>query len=397
MASYQQLCYCKNCKKNVALDDAGKCKTCGSSQIKKSWTVRFRVVDFNGEKQKRLTGFETKKKAESAYLEFMSTYIPCKVKTDNESMKFEHILDKYFLYCTTENAESTVYDKKNVFRLYITPYFKNKNVDKISKSDILDWQTLLWNTTSARTGQPFSWKYLANIRGLLLNFMNYCENIYDIHNPMRTIKLPKRKSAPKQINFWELDDYYTFINTVTDIQWKTMWAVFMFTGARFNEIRALQDSDIKGNTITINKAVASKKNGADIKITPTKNYKVVVKQIPQELATQIDNYKQWKKEKGLSEQFLFGGTKPISENTIRRQLIKDITNANMSYISPHGFRHSYVSMLIHLGISTKVIAELIGDREEQVIKTYGHLYSNAKNDAMELLDAHLSQRTLQKI
>ena len=397
MASYQQLCYCKNCKKNVSLDDAGKCKTCGSSQIKKSWTVRFRVVDFNGEKQKRLTGFETKKKAESAYLEFMSTYIPCKVKTDSESMKFEHILDKYFLYCTTENAESTVYDKKNVFRLYITPYFKNKNVDKISKSDILDWQTLLWNATSTRTGQPFSWKYLANIRGLLLNFMNYCENIYDIHNPMRTIKLPKRKSAPKQINFWELDDYYTFINTVTDIQWKTMWAVFMFTGARFNEIRALQDSDIKGNIITINKAVASKKNGADIKITPTKNYKVVVKQIPQELATQIDNYKQWKKEKGLSEQFLFGGTKPIAENTIRRQLIKDITNANMSYISPHGFRHSYVSMLIHLGISTKVIAELIGDREEQVIKTYGHLYSNAKNDAMELLDTHLSQRISQKI
>ena len=396
MASYQQLCYCKNCKKNVSLD-AGKCKTCGSSQIKKSWTVRFRIIDFKGEKQKRLTGFETKKKAETAYLEYMSTYIPCKIKTDSESMKFEHILNKYFQYCATENAESTVYDKKNVFRLYITPYFKNKDVNKISKSDILDWQTLLWNATSTRTGQPFSWKYLANIRGLLLNFMNYCENIYDIHNPMRTIKLPKRKTAPKQISFWELDDYYTFINTVTDIQWKTMWAVFMFTGARFNEIRALQDCDIKGNIITINKAVASKKNGADIKITPTKNYKVVVKQIPQELATQIDNYKQWKKEKGLSEQFLFGGTKPIAENTIRRQLIKDITNANMPYISPHGFRHSYVSMLIHLGISTKVIAELIGDREEQVIKTYGHLYSNAKNDAMELLDAHLSQRTLQKI
>ena len=397
MASYQQFIYCKTCKKNTSLDYNNKCKFCGGTQFKKTWTVRFRVVDFNGEKQKRLTGFETKKLAESAYLEYMSNYIPCKIKNDSETMKFEYILNKYFQYCKTENAESTVYDKQNVFRLYITPYFKNKDIDKISKSDILDWQTLLWNTTSKRTGKLFSWKYLANIRGLLLSFFNYCENIYDVYNPMRTIKLPKRKSAPKQINFWELECFDKFIDTLDDILWKTLWSVFMFTGARFNEIRALQDSDIIDNTITINKAVASKKSGAGVKITATKNYKVVVKQIPRELATQIDDYKQWKKEKRLSEKFLFGGTKPIAENTIRRQLIKDIANANVPYISPHGFRHSYVSMLIHLGISTKIIAELIGDREEQVIKTYGHLYSNAKNDAMNLLDTHLGERISQKI
>lgn len=52
-------------------------------------------------------------------------------------------------------------------------------------------------------------------------------------------------------------------------------------------------------------------------------------------------------------------------------------------------RNSYVSELFHLGVSTKVIASLIGDTEEQVIKTYGHLYSDATDGAINLLNQAL--------
>ena len=105
------------------------------------------------------------------------------------------------------------------------------------------------------------------------------------------------------------------------------------------------------------------------------------------MASKIIEYKKWKQKNNISNKFLFGGDIPLSENTIRRQLRKDINNANVSSITPHGFRHSYVSLLIHLGINTKVIAELIGDREEQVIETYGHLYPQAKEDAINLLNS----------
>lgn len=389
MASYQQLCYCKNCKKNTSLDDAGKCKTCGSSQIKKSWTVRFRIVDSSGEKQKRLTGFETKKKAESAYIDFINNYKPFKAETLN-SYEFEKVLNKYLEYCKIENADSTIYDKKNLFNLYITPYFKNKDIALISKEELADWQNTLWNTTSPKTKKQFSWQYLTKIRGLLFNFLRYCENIYDIPNKMKKIKIPKNRERKKEIKFWEIDEFNRFISTVDNICWKTLWCTFMFTGARFNEIRALSDKDIDGNVITINKAMANKSIGNTLKINPTKNYKVVQKQIPSILATQINEYKKWKNENSISGAFLFGGDKPLSENAIRRQLIKDIKNSGLPYISPHGFRHSYVSMLIHLGVSSKIIAELIGDREEQVIKTYGHLYSTAKDDAIQILNNHLT-------
>lgn len=114
------------------------------------------------------------------------------------------------------------------------------------------------------------------------------------------------------------------------------------------------------------------------------------------LQAKIERYKAWKSENGLSKNFLFGGDKPLAENTIRRKLSKDIAKSGQTTISPHGFRHSYVSLLIHLGIPTKVIAELIGDREKQVIETYSHLYKNAKNDAIHLLDKKLSETNLGK-
>ncbi len=388
MASYQQFIYCKNCKKNTSLNDNNKCKFCGGTQFKKTWTVRFRVVDFNGEKQKRLTGFETKKLAESAYIDFMSTYTPA-TPTNKTSYIYENVLKNYFAYCRTENTESTMYDKASLFNLYITPFFTGKIIQEISKEDLIQWQTALWNYISPKTQKQLNWKYLTKIRGFLFNFLQYIETIYDIPNKMRSIKIPKNKCQKTTIKFWELKDFNAFIETIDNIEHKTLWYVFMYTGARFNEIRALSDDDISNGKIIINKALSGHSTGKNIKITPTKNTKIVSKKIPDILNTQIELFKKWKKENNISSTFLFGGDKPYSENRIRRQLVADIGKTPLPYISPHGFRHSYVSMLIHLGVSSKVIAELIGDREEQVIKIYGHLYASAKDDAIDRLNAHL--------
>ena len=49
----------------------------------------------------------------------------------------------------------------------------------------------------------------------------------------------------------------------------------------------------------------------------------------------------------------------------------------------HDLRHSFVSMCIHLGASVYVVADLIGDTVEQVLKTYGHLY---QEDRQSIID-----------
>lgn len=82
----------------------------------------------------------------------------------------------------------------------------------------------------------------------------------------------------------------------------------------------------------------------------------------------------------------------MPEQTIRKRLSNYIAIAKVSKITPHGFRHSYVSLLISLGCSTKTVAELIGDTELQVIKTYSHIYKGNKKKAISMLNnLHLYQ------
>ena len=383
MASFEQAKYCPNCKRNVSATKDDRCKICGGKIERRLWSVRFRIMEYDGEKQKRLSGFKTKKEAQQAFVDYTANH---KIVKPTKHIIFDDVLSLYLKDCKTNNASSTVYDKEHIFLRFITPYFSKRSIESITKADLVEWQNYIWNLKNKKTNKTYAWEYLSKIRITFQTFLEYCENIYDIPNRFKTIKIPKNKELKKEINFWDIDTFNKFISSVDDILWNTMWATFMYTGARFNEIRALADNDIVDNQITINKSLEGKKSSAP-EIKATKNYKIVHKKIPDILASKIIEYKKWKQNNNISNKFLFGGDIPLSENTIRRQLRKDINNANVSSITPHGFRHSYVSLLIHLGINTKVIAELIGDREEQVIETYGHLYPQAKEDAINLLNS----------
>jgi len=76
--------------------------------------------------------------------------------------------------------------------------------------------------------------------------------------------------------------------------------------------------------------------------------------------------------------FYFGGDKPLASTTVKRVFDKYCNKADVEIIRIHDLLHSFVSMLIHLGANLMVVADLIGDTVEQVMKTYGHLYQEDK-------------------
>ena len=64
--------------------------------------------------------------------------------------------------------------------------------------------------------------------------------------------------------------------------------------------------------------------------------------------------------------------------TVARAFQRYCKRADVKIIRIHDLRHSFVSMLIHLGANFMVVADLIGDTVEQVTKTYGHMYETDK-------------------
>lgn len=142
--------------------------------------------------------------------------------------------------------------------------------------------------------------------------------------------------------------------------------------------RELEDPE-KSDCIVFNKAVSYKTlNESLYTITSTKAEKKYTTPICEPLRVELDGYI------GQSP-FFFGGDRPLPWETVRRRFDMYIKKADVKRIRLHDLRHSFVSMLIHLGANMTVVADLIGDTIEQVTKTYGHMYEEDKISIMRRL------------
>ena len=149
--------------------------------------------------------------------------------------------------------------------------------------------------------------------------------------------------------------------------------MLFFTGRRKGEVLSLSPSDVRKEVINFDKSLTRKTlDNSAYKVTSTKAEKVASTPICEPLKKELQKYE---RPKG---RFLFGGDKPISENTLKRYFDKYCKLANVKKIRIHDLRHSFVSMLIHLGASLPLVAEMVSDNLEQVTKTYAHLYEEDK-------------------
>lgn len=84
--------------------------------------------------------------------------------------------------------------------------------------------------------------------------------------------------------------------------------------------------------------------------------------------------------------FVFGNIKCISPTTIRRKLDFYINKTNIKRITPHGFRHSHASLLIHLGLDSRDVAKRLGDTVQVIESTYYHMFPEKKSNAVNVLN-----------
>ncbi len=395
MAVYEQSKYCTNCKKTYYAKKIDKCSVCNQKLALRTWSVRFLTVENGAEKRKRLSGLKTKKEAHDEYVSYVSSYSTN--QNSNLSLKYDDILRIYFQDNKKETKESTQYTKKMIFENYITPYFKNKSIQNITKADLVVWQNKIWNYSSRNTGKKLSYKYKKNIRTFLNHFLNFCNYMYNVPNLLKTVKNPVVKEQKKKIEFWEHSKFNNFIKYVDDDFWQTFYSFLFFTGCRIGETLAFSRNDLEGNIITIDKTLSRKTlDSANFKIEETKNSNYYTKPIPTILLNKLNKLIDMQDKLNFKSKFLFSQKKdiPLSEKMVARKLDYYINLANKSLgendklnrITPHGFRHSYVSMLIRLKINTKTIAELIGDTEEIVINNYSHLYHDEKQNTINLIN-----------
>ena len=228
----------------------------------KLWRSQFYYEDWQGKRHKKnKRGFKTKGEAEAWERNFRQQ------QQRDLDIKFDNFVEIYFKDMEHRLRESTIINKRYVFDLKVTPYFKNKKICEIKTADIREWQNLLIKKEYAPT-------YLKSINNQLAALFNYAVRYYDLKdNPCRKAG-SIGKSKADEMEFWTKQEFKEFIFSMkVKPEAKMAFLILYWTGIRIGELLALtyEDIDLEKRIISISKSYQRIK-GKDM-VTPPKTPK----------------------------------------------------------------------------------------------------------------------------
>jgi integrase len=353
---------------------------------KRVFDVHFRIVTIDGqEKQKRLCGFETKSLAKAGYMHFVAencemTTRSVKKKKDPEKeiLIVGDLIRQYLSTLGNQNKQSGIYDKNNIYRLYVLSKYDKTPITALTKEELYQWQDWLWSQKNLRTNAYFSQQYLLKIRGRLNVFLSWVEQRYNIRNNLVDVIKPKKRVIKKEMSFWTKEQFQRFISGVDNPTYHALFTFMFYTGRRKGELFALYKTDVKPDKITYSKSFNRRHFGQGTwEITITKADKTCTLPVCNAVRQEIKNYKPPKEGK-----FYFGGKEPLAPTTVERYFKRYTQKANLPEIRIHDLRHSFASMVIHEGGNLLTVATLLSDTVEMVTKTYAHLYLSDLTDIL---------------
>lgn len=337
-----------------------------------TWYCLFYYRDWQGNKKKKQKrGFRTKKEA----LEWENNY---KLMANaNMDMTMGAFVEIYFRDKKGELKERSVKNKRYMIEAHILPYFKDRPMNSITPSDIIQWQNEMRTKGFAQT-------YLRMIQNQITALFNHASNIYGLgNNPCKKVKKMGKADADK-LDFWTKDEYDKFISGMEEgDRYYTIFEVLFWTGCREGEMLALTKSDIDfaRNQISISKTYY-RAEGRDIITTPKTEQSARVIDIPQFLTQELKDYVD--KLYGISDdERIF----PIVPEAVQHKLKRECEKSGVKKIRVHDLRHSHVAYLIHQGVEPLIIKERLGHRDiKMTLNTYGHLYPNQQRKVADMLN-----------
>lgn len=348
------------------------------SKNNNTWFVKFWYKNLYGErKNKTKRGFATKREALEWEREFLLKY------KGSPEMKFETFVEKYLEDVKARIKDSTYEMKKSVIEKRITPFFKNKAINMITTTDVMQWQNELLRWEDPLTGKGFSKSYLKTVHNQLSALLNHAVRYYGLAKNPAGIVGNMGSEKDIQMEFWTLQEYKKFSESMMKkpVSYYA-FQVLYWTGMRLGEMLALgfEDVDLKGRTITVSKTYR-RARGEDIITSPKTAKSNRVISIPEFLAEELSDYIDMIYDKDETRLF------PVTKWYIEAEMKRGIREQGLKPIRVHDLRHSHVSLLINSGYSALEIADRMGHESIDITYRYAHLFPNVQRDMASKLDA----------
>lgn len=322
-----------------------------------------------------------------------------KIKRDNPfKISFFIVAKSYFEEIHKIKRESTYYTYEKEYYKHIHDFFKDYDTFSIDVTIIKKWAKEMENSKLAVSS-------LNKIRYVLQNIFDHAIRNYNLkYNPVKlygTFKEKNDKIITQKLKYITKEEFDKFIEVIDEPMWKTFFITMWYTGCRKGELQALTWTDIKDDSIFINKSL-SVKNKEKYLITTTKtstNRAITMNKILKE--TLIEYKKIIMKYSNYSNDwFVFGNINPLPQTTIDRYKDKYFKLSGVRRITNHEFRHSIITHLVNsyiqncnsnnISIDTEKFFLMLSKRDghsvEVLKRYYMHLFENAQDEIVELLD-----------
>ena len=364
------------------------------SKSSKLWSVRFRETGVDGTtRQRRLSGFPTKKAAQYGYEDYCikksaeeAELAAAKLNEhplDPNDMYFDTLLNLYYRYKQGRIKTSSFYEIERKINKRILPYFTGKQMKDIRPIDILTWQ--------GEMSAQFSFNYTSDLMTMLTAIYRYGEKYHDITNTTVKVDKPRNTEPKKEMEYWTPEEFNIFRQHAEDFTYRMFFTTLYITGCRRGEVEALswEDINLEKATIKISKNLTRKSPTTPWELTTPKNVSSNrIVPIPPSLCQLFKEYKTKQLEDFQSPAFVFGGDRPLSSRTTDRYFADICQKAGVKKIRLHDLRHSCASLLISKGVSIVAVSRQLGHSNiEQTLNTYSHLMPDDKSKIIFELEA----------
>ena len=344
-----------------------------------AWYCIFRYKDFSGKTiQKKKKGFQTKREAKEYEIEFQR-----KVSGKGDMM-FESLVEMYLADCKVRHKPNVYQGEAFNIERHILPYFGKLRVKDIKAGTVREWQN---DVLIPKYRYASIQHYNGALRGIFRYGVHYCglsENPVTVAGPIR---YPGKSEEKSPIRFWTREQFDYFLAFVKKPSLRLQFNTLFWTGMRRGEMLGLRvcDVDLQRKEIHIeqNRVRLPLAGSPDVIQSPKTRSSRRVVGITDKLAEEFKTYIDSLYEPKPTDLLFQTNTSVIGGMFRYYQKVHNITPR----IRLHDLRHSHASMLINLGVSPKAVADRLGHaNESMVMRIYGHLYPEKRNEIVDKLN-----------
>lgn len=302
----------------------------------------------------------------------------------NDTMRFHELAQLYLESIDTGNGTGNYRRQESTIKVWLLPRWEHRKVSSLTNRDY----QLAVNAPAEMT-PPRSKRTCEHIRATLSALYSYAISDRIVMEPPHKLKIPKAATV-KQRKIMQPDA----ISRLFDPKYDNWFYIHAFRfvlimGLRRGELCALKESDIKGEVLTIKRAV---NNAQEVTQGKTENAQRSI-WLPQIAKDILAAQKAALKERGIISPYIFPNThgKQANTNSFGASWV-DFRKANdFPDVTLHELRHTMISIM-KSQLPETLLKQVVGHSASMdTFGIYGHEVDGEAQKSAEIINAEFAK------